>query len=155
MEEILRIADINSYSLFSLKGLITKAKLLANYDGDTGDILFIYDNKIMRMKARFYGYDSNEIKPPLNDPKRDEIKKKAIEAKNRLWELCTSNNSTKLIKIKCCEFDKYGRLLIIAFDENKDINGLNDTDLFDLSINKQMINEGHGYSYYGGTKMQT
>jgi len=154
MEEILKHADINSFPLFSLKGLITKAKLIANYDGDTGDILFIYDNKIMRMKARFYGYDSSEIKPAINDPKRDEIKKKAIEAKNRLWELCTSNNPTKLIKIKCYEFDKYGRLLIIAFDDNIDINNLNDIELFNLSINKQMIVEGHGYNYYGGTKIQ-
>lgn len=155
MEELLKNADIISYPLFSLKGLISKAKLLANYDGDTADILFIYDNKPIHMKARFYGYDSSEIKPHLNDPKRDEKKKKAIEAKERLWILCTNNNPKNLIKIKCLEFDKYGRILIIVVNEDKEIDGLNDEEIFKISINKQMIDEGHGYSYYGGTKMQS
>lgn len=147
MDELLKTADINTYPLFSLNGLISKAKLLSNYDGDTADILFIYDNKPMRMKSRFYGYDTYEIKPPLNAPNRDEIKKKANEAKERLSELCKG-----LIKIKCYNFDKYGRLLIVAVNEDTEINNLNDDELFNISINNQMILEGHGYEYYGGTK---
>jgi|694.fasta_scaffold17492_9 endonuclease YncB( thermonuclease family) len=156
MDNLLKSADINTYPLFSLKGHISKAKLLSNYDGDTGDLLFIYDNKPMRMKARFYGYDCNEMKPSINDPKRDEKKKKAIEAKERLWFLCTNNNPHNLIKIKCYDFDKYGRILINAFYENCNIEDIkNEDELFELSINKIMIDEGHGYKYYGGTKNQT
>ena len=156
MEELLKNADIISYPLFSLKGLISKAKLLANYDGDTADILFIYDNKPIHMKARFYGYDCNEMKPALTDPKRDEKKKKAIEAKERLWLLCTNNNPQTLIKIKCYEFDKYGRILVNAFNEDCKIEDIkNEDELFELSINKKLIDEGHGYPYYGGTKNQS
>ena len=156
-KELLKKAKVNDYELFSLKGLVTYAKLLSNYDGDTGDILLIYNQKPLRLKARFYGYDTCEIKPSLKDPKRDEKKKRAYEAKERLWFLCTNSNDLKenhstLIKIKCCEFDKYGRLLIIAFNENTVFENLNDKEQFDLSINAQMINEGHGYVYNGGTK---
>jgi endonuclease YncB( thermonuclease family) len=144
--DILINANIDSYPLFSLNGLETHAKLLSNYDGDTGDILFIYNETPMRMKARFTGYDTCEIKPSLKDPLRDDKKKRALEAKQRLWFLCTNttdfkSNHKTLIKIKCHEFDKYGRILITAFRENEE-----------LSINQQMINEGHGYAYDGGTK---
>ena len=143
---ILKNATLDSYPLFSLNGLDTYAKLLSNYDGDTGDILFIYNGSPMRMKARFTGYDTCEMKPSLKDPLREDKKKRAMEAKQRLWYLCTNTNDFKdthqtLIKIKCHEFDKYGRILITAFKDNEE-----------LSINQQMINEGHGYAYDGGTK---
>ena len=140
MDNLLRIAKINDYPLFSLKGHICLAKLLSNYDGDTGDILFTYINNIMRMKARFFGYDTAEIKPSLNDPNRDEKKKKAKEAKERLWNLCTNNNDNqRLIKIKCYEFDKYGRLLVELFFNDKSINDI-------------LIEENFAKRYDGGKK---
>jgi endonuclease YncB( thermonuclease family) len=107
----------------------------------------------MRFKVRFYGYDSPEMKPLLNIKDRDDIKKKAIESKKRLWKLCTGLDDLNikyhenLIKIVCDEFDKYGRLLITAY--NFDNNNLE----FENSINKLMIDEGFGYSYYGGKKL--
>ena len=156
--QLLRDATINTYPLFTLKGYITYAKLLSNYDGDTGDILFLYNGLPMRMKARFNGYDTCEIKPLINDPNREEKKKKAKEAKMRLWKLCTNMDDIKehktLIKIVCYDFDKYGRLLILAFPEETDISNKNEDELFDMSINNQMIKEGHGYSYKGGHKVE-
>jgi len=152
MDHILRSADINSFPLFSLYGHISLAKLLSNYDGDTADILFIFNDKPMRMKARFFGYDSPEIKISIDDPNRIDKKKKAIEAKEFLKSLCTNDDNNKLIKIKCLDFDKYGRILILAFDENIDISNYNDNELFNLSINFQMIKNGFGYEYYGGSK---
>jgi len=148
MTELLINATIDSYPLFSLNGYETEAKLLSNYDGDTGDILFIYNNNPMHMKARFMGYDTCEMKPSLKDPQRNDKKKKAMEAKQRLWYLCTNTNNFNenhktLIKIKCHDFDKYGRLLITAYKND----GSNE-----LSINQQMIDEGYGYVYDGGTK---
>lgn len=156
MEE-LRNCELSTYPVFTLKGYITYAKLLSNYDGDTADIIFNYKDIPMHLKARFYGYDCCEIKPSLKDPERDEKKKKAITAKNRLWKLCTKEDEVKshkcLIKIKCGDYDKYGRILIVAFNEEFDID-MNKTDeeLFKYSINSKMIEEGHGYEYYGGTK---
>ena len=52
------------------------------------------------------------------------------------------NDNKKIIKIKCEEFDKYGRLLGSLYDIN------NDTE----SFNKQLIEEGYAYEYDGGTK---
>jgi len=156
----LRDIELKTYPLFSLKGYITYAKMLSNYDGDTANIVFMYNEKPMHVKARLLGYDSSEIKPLLNDPKRDEKKQKAKLAKQRLWFLCTNNDDDEeckkshktLIKIKCDNFDKYGRLLILAFSENCDIDDKDDKTLFNLSINYQMIKEGHGYEYNGGKK---
>jgi len=161
MNDELRNCELSTYPLFSLKNYITYAKLLSNYDGDTADIILFYKDIPMHLKARFYGYDSNEMKPSLKDPDRDSKKQKAIEAKNRLWYLCTKEEEIKshktLIKIKCGDYDKYGRLLIVAFNEEFDFEtninkNKSDDELFKYSINCQMINEGHGYRYYGGTK---
>jgi endonuclease YncB( thermonuclease family) len=151
--ENLRIADENKYEIFSLKGITTYGKIISNYDGDTADCILIYKDNFMRYKVRFYGYDSPEMKPSLSIKDRDEIKKKAIEAKKRLWKLCSDLDDInekyhkKIIKIVCDDFDKYGRLLITAFNSD-----FKDNLDFDNSINKIMIDEGHGYSYFGGTK---
>lgn len=158
--DLLRNAELTTYPLFSLKGLVTYAKLLSNYDGDTGDILLMFGDIPMHLKARFIGYDTCEMKPSINDPKRDEKKKRAKLAKQRLWNLCTNLENDEdckkphktLIKIKCDEYDKYGRLLIIAFPEDYVVEGKDDKVLFEESINNKMIQEGHGYSYEGGTK---
>ena len=151
--EQLSSAEEDKFKIFSLNGVITYAKMLSNYDGDTADCLLINNDTFMRFKVRFYGYDSPEMKPALNIKDRDDIKKKALEAKKRLWKLSTGLDDInekyhkKIIKIVCGDFDKYGRLLITAFDIDLD------KELeFDNSINKKMIDEGYGYAYYGGTK---
>lgn len=160
MMEKLRNMELTSYPLFTLKGYITYAKMLSIYDGDTANIIFMYNDKPMHVKARFLGYDASEIKPLLNDPKREEKKEKARLARQRLWTLCTNNidddecnrSHKTLIQIKCDNYDKYGRLLILAFQENINIIDKNEKELFGLSINNQMIVEGHGYTYSGGKK---
>lgn len=161
MEE-LRNMELKSYPVFSLKGYITYAKMLSIYDGDTANIIFMYNDRPMHVKARFIGYDANEMKPHLNDPKREEKKQKAKIAKRRLWTLCTNSEDDEncnkphktLIQIKCDDYDKYGRLLILAFAENTNISDKEEKELFELSINSQMIKEGHGYEYFGGTKQE-
>jgi len=142
MEE-LRNIELSTYPIFSLKGYITEAKLLSNYDGDTADIIIFYKGIPMHLKARFYGYDCSEMKPSIKCPNRDEKKKKAIEAKKRLWYLCTNQEEEKshktLIKIKCGEFDKYGRLLVTVFYEG-------------VNVNLDLISKGYAIAYNGGTK---
>lgn len=151
--EQLKNAEEDKFKIFSLNGVITYAKILSNYDGDTADCLLVHNDNLMRFKVRLYGYDSPEMKPSLNIKDRDEIKKKALEAKKRLWNLTTglddinNKNHKKIIKIVCDDFDKYGRLLITAYDID-----IGDNLEFENSINKKMIDEGHGYSYLGGTK---
>lgn len=125
-------------SLYSLNGFETYAKLVSIYDGNKGDIIVIYNGTPLKIMAKFMGYNTYDIIPSLEDPLNDDKIKKAIEAKQRLWYLCTNTNDFKdihqiLIKIKCHEIDNE-RFLITAFRDNEDI-----------SINQQMINEGYGY----------
>lgn len=158
LKERLKLASSTSIPLFSLKGVVTYAKLVSNYDGDTGDIVLIHNNDLMHFKARFIGYDCCEMKPALSDPQRDDKKHRALKAKQRLWQLCTGMDTCEnkqhntLIKIKCQEFDKYGRLLVLAFQYSYDMGEKDDDILFKESINAQMISEGHAYKYDGGTK---
>ena len=83
--------------------------------------------------------------------------KKQKKSRNRLIQLCTSckleleskltktkiqkiiNENQKIIKLKCYEFDKYGRLLAdLYYIENVE----NEENLTEKCINKQLIEEG-------------
>jgi endonuclease YncB( thermonuclease family) len=110
------------------------------YDGDTFSIIFPFENNIIKYRCRTHGYDSAEIKPRLNIPDREKHIEVAIAAKNRLIELLNKHPS-KLVKVECYNFDKYGRILV---------NVWNMVD--EKSINEIMIQEGHGKIYNGGTK---
>lgn len=147
--ERLRTATKETCPLFSFEGIVTYAKAVDIYDGDTFNIIISWYDALYHFKARMYGYDSPEMKPPLSASNRDEIKAKAIKAKDRLWNLL-NQNTDGLFVVYCHEFDKYGRILVsvlpneITKEEYK----------FENTINQRMINEGHGYSYYGGTKQK-
>jgi endonuclease YncB( thermonuclease family) len=134
------ISDVKSVKYFSLKGNVFYALPCNIYDGDTFSVIFEYKGELIKYRCRCNGYDCAEMKPSLNDPNRDHEKELAIKAKDRLIELL-NKHETKLIKIECLEFDKYGRLLI---------NFWNNVDK--KSINEIMISEGHGKPYNGGTK---
>jgi endonuclease YncB( thermonuclease family) len=130
----------NDISYFSFIGKTFIAKPCHIYDGDTFSIIFKYKDEYIKYRCRCMGYDCPEMKPLKSNPNRDNEKKLAIQSRNRLVELL-SKHSSKLIKVECLEFDKYGRILI---------NVWNMVDI--KSINQIMIDEGHGKAYNGGTK---
>jgi len=154
--EKLKMANKINTPIFSFNGLITYAKAVDFYDGDTFNIIISYYDLIYHFKARMFGYDSPEMKPSLWIQNRDEIKKNATHAKNRLIELI---GNKEYFRVYCHEFDKYGRLLVSVFKDDDmaatHTHADKETEMkydFNKTINKQMIDEGHGYSYYGGTK---
>lgn len=134
------ITDVKSVPYFSLKGNIFYGLPCNIYDGDTFSVIFEYKGDLIKYRCRCNGYDTAEMKPSLNNPNRDHEKELAIKARERLIELL-NKHQTKLIKIECLDFDKYGRLLI---------NFWNNVD--EKSINEIMINEGYGKPYDGGKK---
>lgn len=138
---LLREATLDNCPPLSYDGRVTHAKLLRNYDGDTGDIALLDSaaGKVVRVRVRFVGYDSPEIHPPLHIPDRERVMQRAVSAKQRLWELCTEN---AIIRVACGKFDKYGRLLVTAFRDDSEGE----------TINAQMIREGHGVPYAGGKR---
>jgi endonuclease YncB( thermonuclease family) len=125
---------------FSFKGYTFFAKPCNIYDGDTFSVIFLFENKLIKYKCRCLGYDTAEMKPLKTNPNRIHEKILANKAKDRLIELL-NKHETKLIKIECGEFDKYGRLLITVYNM-----------VDKKSINQIMIDEGHGKVYDGGTK---
>mgnify|MGYP001350644901 CR=1 FL=1 len=116
------------------------AKACNVYDGDTFSVIFDFKGELIKYRCRCYGYDTPEMRPSKKKPNRLKEKELALAAKKRMIELVEAHPS-KLIKIECLEFDKYGRILIKAY------NNVNDK-----SINEIMVEEGHGRWYDGGTK---
>ena len=137
--DIYRLKSLNTdeIQLFSLNNHYTTGKVVDVYDGDTCTIVFKWEGKYRKFKCRCYGYDSPEMKPRLNIENREDIIKKAKEAKLRLQQLTAG-----VVNVRCLHFDKYGRLLVELFNDSASINSL-------------MIKEGHGYVYHGGTKHST
>ena len=129
--------DIPFYSLNKKTFL---AKVVDVYDGDTCTIIIKNKNELQKYKVRMLGYDSPEMKPRKNINNREEIIKKAKEAKNALIDKI--NN--KLVYIECGSWDKYGRLLGTLYTIKNNKKSIN--------INQWMINNNYGYIYNGGTK---
>jgi endonuclease YncB( thermonuclease family) len=145
--------------LFSLNNLVTQGKIVDIYDGDTCKIVLIVDNTIRKFNCRLLGIDTPEMKPPLNKPNRDQEILNAHRCRNKIIELtttceCLINNqmkkteckkllekNNKIIKIKCFEFDKYGRLLVELYNDDNT-----------KSINQILVDECFAKSYNGGTK---
>ena len=82
------------------------------------------------------------MKPPKNKKNRYEEIAAAKQAKKFLTDLVDQ----KVIKIKCGEWDKYGRLLGTLIIKR---NGLCSSN---INVNELMIKEGHAKAYFGGTK---
>ena len=101
-------------SKFSLDGLVKLCKVVDVYDGDTCRVVFKHNSNISKWNIRMNGYDSPEMRPSKKLENRDEIKKKAIEAKNYLKSLIMNEN--QFVYLKCGKFDKYGRLLIFDWE---------------------------------------
>lgn len=115
---------------FSLNGLTKTAKVVKVYDGDTITVIFHHKDEYNKWNCRIYGIDTPEIKT-----KNPEEKEAGIEARNFLKDLILE----KIVTIECLDFDKYGRLLINLFYNDK-------------NIMKLMIENNYGKLYFGGTK---
>jgi len=145
----------NETPFFDLKGNTYYVKVVEVYDGDTCYIVMRFNKKFLKFKVRALGYDSPEMKPLKSDPNRDKIIKMAYKSRDFFISKLTNINNyqdlskkevnnllkknTKIIKMKCHGFDKYGRLLGEFFEDN-------------ISINQEMINKSYGIPYDGGTK---
>ncbi len=139
-DKLTPIDNPKEINYFNFDGKTFIAKPCHVYDGDTFSVIFDYKGELIKYRCRCYGYDTPEMRPSRKNPNRDKEKELALSAKKRMIELLEAHPS-KLIKIECLKFDKYGRILIKAF------NNVNEK-----SINEIMVDEGHGRWYDGGTK---
>ena len=153
LEDTLRTLNIKDVPEYSLSGNTYIGKIVDIYDGDTCKIILLQNEKFIRYTCRLLGIDTPEIKTKSD---------MAFQARNRLIQLATNSNieldnkmshsqitklltnNTKLVKVQCYEFDKYGRLLIKIFNC--------DDASCSSDFNKILIDEKLANSYDGGTK---
>ena len=142
LKEVYQMLNIKSEDIkyFSFEGKVFYAKHCNIYDGDTFSVIFNYKGDLIKYKVRCMGYDCAEMKPLKTNEHRILEKELALKSKMRLEELL-NKHETKLIKIECFQFDKYGRLLVKVWNM-----------IDKKSVNDIMIEEGHGKAYDGGTK---
>ena len=146
---------------FSLQGLTLQGKVVELYDADTCKIVLPLQNSLFKFTCRLSGIDTPEMKPLKNKINRDNEIIWAKKARAELLKLiCTDNSlcenldlkkqdiinileqNKKLITIKCLEFDKYGRLLVELYGENKE-----------KSFNTILLEKNMAVIYYGGKKI--
>ncbi len=135
---------------FSFNGKTIHAKILDVYDGDTITITLKVDGEYFRINCRMNGLDTPELRSHDEDEK-----KAAILARNHLIFLLTKmkigsevkrddikrlcGEVNTIVKVRCMEFDKYGRLLVEIW-------------LDSINVNEKMIEDGFAGKYDGGTK---
>ena len=120
---------------------IYRGKLERVVDGDTIDALIDVGFDIwIKKRIRYSGIDTWESRT-----RNLEEKAKGLEAKARLIELLDKVSSKPgYFRLRSFGLGKYGRLLGEVYIMDKNGN--------QISINEQMISEGHAYVYDGGKK---
>ena len=147
----------NSVPLFSLSGQVFDAKVVEVYDGDMCSVVIYYNKSFHKFKVRCNGYDCPERKPLKSEKVRDKMIEIAHASKNCFVSLVTNQflvvdtvytkiemedimkNNTKLVKLKCHDWDKYGRLL-------------GDFYVDGLHVNQKIVEQGFVVPYDRGRK---
>lgn len=122
----------------SFNGETHEAKIVYIYDGDTIHIVFKYKNQFYRWNCRINGVDTPELRT-----KNQKEKKKGYEVR----DLVSTYFQDRIVRVKCFDFDKYGRLLIDVYMP-KDVPNKTNCEMF----SQWLIDNGHAYAYNGGTK---
>jgi endonuclease YncB( thermonuclease family) len=143
---------------FSFQDLETECRIVSLYDGDTINIILpltTNDNIGYRFSCRLNGIDTCERKNTNSVLKQ--ISEKSIIC---LYENITGKKLPKdkifkdleeiiekdldenvyLLKVKCYQFDKYGRILLDIF-------------LKDNTVSKLLLDNKLAYPYFGKTKL--
>ena len=120
---------------------VYRGKLERVVDGDTIDALIDVGFDIwLKKRVRYSAIDTWESRT-----RNLEEKKLGLAAKARNKELLMEVSSKPgFFRIKSHGLGKYGRLLGEIYIKDKDGN--------EICINKQLITEGHAYTYDGGKK---
>jgi endonuclease YncB( thermonuclease family) len=148
---------------FSLCGLTLRGKVVECYDADTCKIVLPVQNTLYKFTCRLSGIDTPEMKPKKDKPNRENEIVWAKKARAELLRLICPNNTIsfdnldikkdevinilqsnkRVITVKCSEFDKYGRLLVELFDDDK----------MEKSYNNILVEKEFAVGYDGGKKL--
>ena len=95
-------------------------------------------NHLYRWNCRINGVDTPELRT-----KNKKEKQKGYEVR----DIVSTYFQDKIVRVKCFDFDKYGRLLIDIYMP-KDVPNKTNCEMF----SQWLIDNGHAYAYNGGTK---
>lgn len=121
-------------TLFTLNEKLVKGKCVDVYDGDTVKLVLnipFDEDKLYKWNCRINRVDTPELRT-----KNKKEKEFGYEVRDKLREKILN----KILDVKCLEFDKYGRLLVELYTEDKEC------------INDWLINNNYAFEYFGGTK---
>jgi len=153
--------NINNVTKFSLNNLFIETRVIEIYDGDTCTCILPVYNHFFKFNIRLADIDTCELKSKSNNNKN-----LALEARKRLCSLISDdfvdidlniskkdlisklNSKCYIIKIKCGDFDKYGRLLGWLYNND----ATTETPL-QQSFNHILLDEKLAYKYEGKTKL--
>lgn len=125
--------------LFSLEGREFDAKVVYIYDGDTMHVVFKVFGEYHRWNCRITGVDTPELRTKNETEKQFGYKVRDI-IREKLMD--------KLVRVKCGEFDKYGRLLLDVYMPDEHRTEGKETE----TLSEWLIENKYAYSYDGGTK---
>lgn len=121
-------------TLFTLNEKLVKGKCVDVYDGDKVKLVLnipFDEDKLYKWNCRINRVDTPELRT-----KNKKEKEFGYEVRDKLREKILN----KILDVKCLEFDKYGRLLVELYTEDKEC------------INDWLINNNYAFEYFGGTK---
>ena len=115
------------------------AKIVYIYDGDTMHVVFKEFGQYFRWNCRISGVDTPELRTKNENEK---------ELGYKVRDVLREKLMNQIVKIRCGEFDKYGRLLIDVYMPNKYKNPEKETQM----LSEWLIENKYAYAYDGGTK---
>jgi len=144
---------------FTLNGQCSKGRLVDIIDGDSVHVILPVFNNYYKYSVRLNGIDTCEMKS-----KNEQLKKKAVLARNTLFKLVNKkidilsdvtkvdvknflNENVIIVWVECLEFDKYGRLLANVYAVDDDYNKIGD------SFSDHLLKNDLAYAYMGKTKL--
>lgn len=133
---------------FTFEGILTKARIVDVYDGDTVTLVFYHSDDPIKDSFRLFGYDAPEMKPLKSMKNRDLHIKAAKIARTRLEQLILN----KIVWVKFTHEEKYGRLMgELFFISETNTHHFNGNE---MSVNNWMTSKGLGKAYDGGSKAE-
>ena len=124
----------NNINQFTFEGRKCEGKVVSVYDGDTVKIVIPLTDKepdrLYRWNCRLINVDTPEIRTR---------NKKEKEFGKQVRDYLKDKILNKVVTVSCHDFDKYGRLLVEIFMDNK-------------SINNWLIEKEYAKKYDGGKK---
>lgn len=131
--------DFDDLKRFSFGGNVYRCKIVSVYDGDTCDVVILYNNIPIRIIIRMIGYDTPEKRPSKELPYRDLEK----EASNLVTEYFKKNYLNKKCWVKIYDGAKFAPRNLGEIFEDEGLT---------RSINNKMIMLGFGKNYEGDAK---